>query len=44
MESSGALDKVCLKRLKRVWRAQGQAKGLSRSPLASLNSGIAIIG
>jgi hypothetical protein len=35
IESSGALDKACLWRLKGVWRAPGQGKVSSRSPLAA---------
>jgi hypothetical protein len=43
MESAGALDKACLRRLKGVRRALGQGKGSSGPPLAASYSGLAII-
>jgi hypothetical protein len=43
MESAGALDKACLRRLKGVRRALGKGKGSSGSPLVALYGGLAII-
>jgi hypothetical protein len=43
MESAGALDKACSRRLKGVRKALGQGKGPVGSPLAASYSGLAII-
>jgi hypothetical protein len=43
MESAGALDKTCLRKINRVKRALGQGKISFRSLLAALYNGLAII-